>query len=113
MFNPYQQFPINNQQIVKVNGTNGANAYQLMPNSSALLLDESAPRVFLKQTDGAGFPTITAYKLEPYVEEKQPDINDLSNRIKKLEEMFNAKSNTSNVKRKQSTESESAKDTDD
>ena len=31
-------------EIVKVNGENGARAYQLAPNSSALLLDESAPR---------------------------------------------------------------------
>ena len=103
MFNPYYQ---NNQQIVKVNGINGANAYQLMPNSSILLLDETAPRLFLAQTDGAGYKTILAYKLEPYVEEKQPELSEIVDRITKLEETVNAKSNTSNAKRKQSAESD-------
>ena len=106
MFNPYQPYMANNQQVIKVNGVNGANAYQLMPNSSALLLDESAPRLFLKQSDGAGYSTISSYRLEPYVEEKQPDLTDLSERITKLEEIVNAKSNTSSTKRKQSNESE-------
>lgn len=105
MFNPYQPYG-NNQQIVKVNGLNGANAYQLLPNSSILLLDETAPRLFLAQTDGAGYKTISAYRLEPYVEEKQPDLSDISNRLTKLEEIVNAKSNTTTAKRKQSAESD-------
>ena len=102
--NPYSPYMGTNQQIIKVNGANGANAFQLSPNSSILLLDESAPRLFLKQTDGAGYPTITAYKLEPYVEEKQPELSEIIARINKLEETVNAKSNTSNAKRKQSAE---------
>lgn len=101
MFNPYQQY-IQPQQIVKVNGINGANAYALLPNSSVLLLDESAPRLFLKTTDAAGYASISAYKLEPYVEEKAPDLNELTNRIKKLEELINGKSNIANAERKQS-----------
>lgn len=105
MYNPYQPYG-NNQQIIKVNGINGAQAYQLLPNSSALLLDETAPRLFLAQTDGAGYKSISAYKLEPYVEEKQPDLSELSDRITKLEEIVNAKSNTSSTKRKQATESD-------
>ena len=31
------------QEIVRVNGKNGADAYQMAPNSSILLLDETAP----------------------------------------------------------------------
>jgi hypothetical protein len=31
------------QEIIRVNGRNGANAYQMAPNSSILLLDETAP----------------------------------------------------------------------
>ena len=103
MYNPYQSY--NQQQIVKVNGINGAQAYQLLPNSSVLLLDETAPRLFLKQTDGAGYPNVTAYKLEPYVEEKQPDIKDLVDRITKLEETVNAKPNTTASKRSKSADS--------
>lgn len=103
MFNnygyPYQNnmFPAQmagtTQQIIKVNGENGARAYQMPPNSSALLLDESEPIVWLKQTDGAGYPTLTPYKIEPYTPEPVPDMRDLETRIAKLEGLMNGKSN--------------------
>lgn len=35
----------NKQEVIRVNGRNGANAYQMAPNSSILLLDETAPVV--------------------------------------------------------------------
>jgi len=106
MYNPYQPY-MNNQQIIRVNGENGARAYQMMPNSSALLLDESAPRLFLASTDGAGYKSISAYKLEPYESPSEISLSSLAERIEKLEQeiLNNAKSNTSNVKRKP-TESE-------
>ncbi len=37
-------------EVVTVNGENGAQAYPLAPNSSALLLDESQPLVRLSAT---------------------------------------------------------------
>ena len=37
--NPYQQQP--KQEVVKVNGENGARAFPIGANSSAILLDES------------------------------------------------------------------------
>ena len=37
----------------------------MSPNSSIILLDESAPLIWLKMTDGAGYPTITPYRIEP------------------------------------------------
>lgn len=76
---PYQA---NRQEVVRVNGQNGANAYMLPPNSSILLLDETAPIIWLKTTDGAGYPTLTPYKIEPYVEK-----NPLEERIARLEEL--------------------------
>ena len=39
-------------QVVKVNGENGARAYQIGANSSALLLDESGLMVWLVTSDG-------------------------------------------------------------
>lgn len=96
MYNPYY----NNQQIIRVNGENGARTLQMQPNSSILLLDESAPIVWLAQTDGAGYKTVTPYKIEPYQPAPEPDYNDLAQRITKLEEMINAKSNTTSSKRK-------------
>lgn len=96
-----QQTMPNKQEVIKVNGRGGANAFQLSPDSSALLLDTSAPIVWLVQTDGAGYKTLTAYDITPHEEEAQPDIfKSLEERIKKLEETVNAKSNTTNAKRK-------------
>lgn len=92
---------INQQQIIRVNGENGARAYQLAPNSSALLLDETAPKIFLIQTDGAGYKSISRYKLEPCEEEKPVNMADYEARLQRLEEIINAKSNNSSIKTKQ------------
>ena len=50
-----QQAQGQSQEVVKVSGINGVNAYQMTPNSSVLLLDTTAPIVWLVQTDGAGY----------------------------------------------------------
>lgn len=82
MYNPYlyninqpyvpQPIYMNNangssvQQVIRVHGEEGAKAYGLAPNSSILLLDETQPVVWLKMTDGAGYPTITPYDIKPH-----------------------------------------------
>ena len=78
-----------NAQVVKVNGENGARAYQIGPNSSALLLDESGTLVWLATTDGAGYKTVTAYDITPHQAATAPDYATLEQRIKKLEDMIN------------------------
>jgi len=85
------------QQIVKVNGKNGAEAYQMMPNSSALLLDETSPIVYLAQSDGAGYKTITAYDIQLHQDAPPVDTQDLLQRVTRLEEKIN-ESYTSNNK---------------
>lgn len=87
MYQPYY-----NQQIIRVNGENGARAYQMPPNSSALLLDDTAPLVWLAQTDGAGYKTVTPYSITPYQPEPQPDMKSLMDRIAALEEKVNEQS---------------------
>lgn len=91
------------QQITRVNGEGGAKAYQMAPNSSVLLLDETAPIVWLKSTDGAGYPNLVPYTITPYEPEPAPDINALIERINRLEEQINAKPDTTSTKYKQST----------
>ena len=83
--------PTQRQEIVRVNGENGAKTYQLPPNSSALLLDESAPLVWLVQTDGAGYKTAVPYTIAPYQAQPAPDLRTLEERISRLEEMLNGK----------------------
>lgn len=98
--NPYQNFgsmPSGYQQqrleVIRVNGENGARAFSLPPNSSILLLDETAPLVWLAQTDGAGYKTVTPYSISPYQAEPTPNYNSLEERIKRLEDKFNEQSN--------------------
>lgn len=95
--NPYASQPIlQKQQIVKVQGREGANAYRMAEDSSALLLDESAPIVWLCKTDGAGYKTIAPFSISPYEPEPPVDVKTLEDRISRLEEMINnGKSNTS------------------
>ena len=82
----YGQSP--KQEVTKVNGKEGANAFPLPPNSSVLMLDINRPIVYLKQSDGAGYCSITPYKIEPYTEE-ETERNDLEKRIKRLEDIIN------------------------
>ena len=91
---PYQP---QKQDIIKVNGREGANAYSLQPNSSVLLLDTNQPVIYLKQSDGGGYCNITAYKIEPIEQSYgvSVDTNDLEKRIRRLEELY--ESNTVNV----------------
>lgn len=83
-----QQMP--KQEVVKVNGENGARAYPLGANSSILMLDETQPILWLKVTDGASYPTITPYMISPYkppeVAQKEELYAGIESRLAKLEE---------------------------
>ena len=89
-------------KVVEVTGRAGAESYQLGPDSSILLLDNTAPIVWLVKSDGAGYKTLSAYDIKPHEEEKPVDhFKELEDRITKLEETVNAKqSNTTNARRK-------------
>lgn len=120
-FNPYgfmqqqPQMPQSAQppvQIVKVSGENGARAYGMGANSSALLLDESGLMVWLVTTDGAGYKTVSAYDIAPHQTTPAPDFGSLENRIqtleKRLEELTNGTSrNTSATRKNKSDDAES------
>lgn len=100
-FNSYQpRFgELQRAEVPAVTGKNGAEAYALPPNSSVLLLDNSAPVVWLKVTDGAGYPTVTGYKIEPLQAQQQPDFNALENRIARLEAVINGKSDIGSTRK--------------
>ena len=107
---PYQNQYLQNlmipqqQEVVKVSGKNGVDAFQLAPNSSALLLDTTASIVWLVQTDGAGYKTSTPYDITPHVPEEEVQFKSLEERISKLEETINAKSNIKPSARKSESE---------
>lgn len=87
----YQQpnYYMPRQEVIRVNGEPGARSFMIAPNSSALLLDETAPVVWLVTSDGAGYKTVTPYKIEPMQEQKPADMKTLEERIRKLEEKIN------------------------
>lgn len=71
-FQQYQQ-PVHG--FVYVTGPDGANAYQMPPNSEMPLFDSTVPnRMFIKTTDGAGYPTIMRVRCVP--EESAPQQNN-------------------------------------
>ena len=92
--NPYgMQQPVQpilpQSQVIRVNGENGARAYSLGANSSALLLDESGLMVWLVTSDGAGYKTVSAYDITPHQVAPSPDYGSLESRIQKLEDIIN------------------------
>ena len=87
MYN-YGSYGMMPTRVVRVNGRPGAEAYQMAPNSEVLLLDETAPLVWLKTTDGAGYPRLTPYDISVHEEEKPVDYKSLEERLTKLEELL-------------------------
>ena len=104
--NPYNasyQVAPQQMQVTKVSGENGARSYQMGPNSSALLLDESGMMVWLCTTDGASYKTVSAYDIVPHKAEPEPDFGSLEDRIKRLEEIVNGNpADTATVRKKPS-----------
>lgn len=84
MYNQYYPYT-QKYDVIKVNGKNGAEAFQMQPNSQVLLLDETQPLVWLKTTDGAGYPTLKAYTITPYEEPKPLDMATLDERLENIE----------------------------
>ena len=109
LYNPYQAATVpqsaapQRHEIIRVNGKPGADAYQMAPNSQILLLDETAPIVWLKTTDGAGYATVTAYDIAPAQTAEQKDADRyaaLETRIATLEAILNEQSNPGNAESK-------------
>lgn len=97
--------------IIKVKGQNGAEAFQMAPNSKVLLLDENDPLIWFVQTDGAGYKTATPYSITPFQPAPPVDLNSLEQRLSALEEKINAKSyNGANKQRKSNVRNEQADD---
>ena len=88
---PVMQMP--QQQVVRVNGENGARSYQIGANSSAMLLDESGEIVWLVTSDGAGYKTVSAYDIMPHKAEPPKEYTDLESRVKRLEDMMGGRRN--------------------
>lgn len=58
---PSQAFNAPNNALIRVTGIEGARAYQIPPNGTVALFDSGNDVMFIKSTDGAGFPTIRTF----------------------------------------------------
>ena len=72
---PYQtpylpQLRQQSQSIQYVNNKQSAEAYQLAPNSSVILMDSNQARFYMKQTDASGMATLKAYDFKEAKEER-------------------------------------------
>ena len=87
-------------EVIQVNGENGARAFAMAPNSSALLMDATAPIVWLCTTDGAGYLTASPFSIAPYQPEKPVDVKTLEERIERLEARMSEQSDAAPAKRR-------------
>lgn len=130
MYNPYQAYnpyfqqmqassspaPIlPQQQIIQVNGKASVDTISLAPNSSILVMDTSAPIVWMCVSDGVGKVTATPYDIVVHKEEPPVDVRSMEQRlsaiestISEMEDKINAKSNGNRIKSKSSLADDSA-----
>ena len=93
MYNPYRNpYTLYNQpnllpqqQIIQVNGKSSVDTIQLAPNSSVLVMDTSAPIVWLCVSDGVGQVTSTPYDITLHKETPAPDMTDIESRLSRIE----------------------------
>ena len=109
-FNNYNQFQpqlnqpqISTQNLIRVNGIDGAKAYQMPANSTVALFDNNEDIMYIKTTDGAGFPAIRTFAFNEVVANTNP-IQDTADYVtrdefnKLKEELLNGKQSISRSK---------------
>lgn len=80
---PYYNQPMNNQpfpqqitqNLIRVNGIEGAKAYQMPANSTVALFDTNEDIMYVKTTDGAGFPIIRTFSFTEIKEDTKVSQN--------------------------------------
>ena len=87
-------------EVIQVNGENGARSFVMAPNSSALLMDTTAPIIWLCQSDGAGYHTQTPFRIEQFKPDPPVDVHALQDRIARLEAKLNEQSDAGAAKPK-------------
>lgn len=99
-YNPYQPYPANFQntqnyqmnpvmlpqeQVTQVEGRAEAEKIQLGPNSSRLVMDKTAPLIWLCVSDGVGQVTATPYDIHEHVDTPPVDMGGIEQRLAAVE----------------------------
>lgn len=93
--NPY--YPMLNQsmQLIRVNGIEGARAYQMPANSTVALFDTNNDIMYIRTTDGAGFPQIRVFSFTEMNQQKQEgsvsrsEIDEIKAEIEEIKGVLN------------------------
>lgn len=73
------------QQVIQVNGKSSVDTINLPPNSSVLLMDTSAPMVWLCVSDGVGKVSSQAFDITPHQEKPPIDVSGIETRLQTVE----------------------------
>ena len=65
-----------NNQLLKVNGIEGARAYPTYPNSVIALFDANEDYMYIKTTDSGNYPTIDTYKFTKILPETPQELTN-------------------------------------
>ena len=87
MNDPYAAW-LPKQEVLKVNGQNGALSIRMGSNCSALALDINDPILWVVVSDGAGYKTATPFDIFPHVQEPEPDLKTFDDRLTRMEKML-------------------------
>ena len=88
-YNFYQQQPqqpmLPPQQVLQANGRTSISSLKMSPNSSALIMDTTAPIVWLCTSDSLGNVTPTAYDISPHKDVAESQASDFETRLSAVE----------------------------
>lgn len=76
---------VGTNEITWVQGIEGAKAFQLMPNSNAILMDSENDRMYIKTCDNVGMCSLRIFKYEEMTDNSNKGTQDLSNYVTKEE----------------------------
>lgn len=79
---------------------------KLAADTAKAMADGNTDIVWMKQTDGAGYATVTPYTVSPYQATPPVDVSSLEERVKRLEDTINGKSNDANADGKRKSKAE-------
>ena len=85
LFSQQTQPTLPQQQVIQVNGKSSVDTINLPPNSSVLLMDTSAPMVWLCVSDGVGKVSSQAFDITPHQEKPPVDVNGIETRLQTVE----------------------------
>lgn len=69
---PVVQQSAPHMEIQRVNGKESAYAYNIGPNSSVILVDNLAPKIWMVTTDSSGYKAVNGFKVIPDDDESIP-----------------------------------------